>query len=81
MDNPTEIHNLNSTTTQYTKNNKEFDIVAFMKNFDFSIKPHSSRRATLLDFNICGKTNQNDNSEQIIFKRQENYGERKRIKP
>ena len=49
--------------------------------FDFSKNIQSTRKATLSDFNICEQTNQIDTSDQIIYKRQENYRERKRIKP
>ena len=72
---------LDTVSHHYTDNNKDFNLLDFIKNSDFSNNIHSSRKATLSDFNICEQTNHNDTSEQIIYKRQENYGERKRIKP
>jgi hypothetical protein len=81
MDEPQYKTKINSTLQHCTNNNKDFNLVNFMKDFDFSKNIQSTRKATLSDFNICEQTNQIDTSDQIIYKRQENYGERKRIKP
>lgn len=81
MDKPSYKTKVNSTSQHCTENNKEFNLVNFMKDFDFSNNVHSTRKATLSDFNICEQTTHIDTSDQIIYKRQENYGERKRIKP
>jgi hypothetical protein len=81
MNDPPHKAKINSTLQHCTDNNKDFNLVDFMKNFDFSKNMQSTRKATLSDFNICEQTNQIDTSDQIIYKRQENYGERKRIKP
>ena len=81
MNKPSYKTKVNSTSQHCTDNNKDFNLLDFLKNSDFSNNVHSTRKASLSDFNICEQTNQIDTSEQIIYKRQENYGERKRIKP